>query len=268
MLASGYLQVDETPVGVMDPDVKGKVARGYLWFYAVPGGDVILDFHRSRGLFPVQQRLKDFVGTIQTDAYEVYQSLERKESLIQRIGCLAHARRRFYAALKENLPDSVWFINQIRLLYKIEDHVRELDAAERHAFRQQNAPSIWDALKSKAEELQPKFLPKSTMGKAISYFIDEYGALTGYLRDARFQIDNNLVENAIRPTAVGRKRWLFIGHPAAGWRSAVIYSILASCRRRGIDPEDYLTDVLRRLPQQKINHIDELLPANWKPPTS
>ncbi len=268
MLAGGYLQVDETPVGVMDPDVEGKAARGYLWFYAVPGGDVILDFHRSRGLFPVQQRLKDFTGTIQTDAYEVYQSLERKESGIERIGCLAHARRRFYAALKENLPDSVWFINQIRLLYKLEDHVRELDASERYAFRQQNAPAIWQSLKEKAEELNPKYLPKSTMGKAISYFIDEYDALTGYLRDARFQIDNNLVENAIRPTAVGRKRWLFIGHPAAGWRSAVIYSILVSCRRRGIDPEDYLTDVLRRLPEHKINQIDELLPANWKPPTS
>jgi len=267
LLAGGYLQVDETPVRVMDPDVKGKAARGYLWFYAAPGGDVILDFHRSRGLFPVQQRLKDFVGTIQTDAYEVYQSLERKESLIERIGCLAHARRRFYAALKENLPDSVWFINQIRLLYKIEDHVRELDAPERYAFRQQNAPLIWAALKSKAEELKARFLPKSTMGKAISYFINEYGALTGYLRDARFQIDNNLVENAIRPTAVGRKRWLFIGHPAAGWRSAVIYSILTSCRRRGINPEDYLTDVLRRLPEHKVNKIDELLPANWKPPT-
>jgi transposase len=268
MLLGRYLQVDETFVKVMDPEVKGKAAQGYLWFYAVPGGDVILDFNRSRGLQPVQQRLKDFVGTIQTDAYEVYHSLERKESLIDRIGCLAHARRRFYAALKENLPDSVWFINQIRLLYKIEDHVRELDAAERHSFRQLNAPAIWDALKLKAEELQPNFLPKSTMGKALSYFIDEYEALRGYLRDPRYQIDNNLIENAIRPTAVGRKRWLFIGHPDAGWRSAVIYSILVSCRRRGIDPEDYLTDILRRLPGHKINQIDELLPANWKPPTS
>ena len=268
MLAGGYLQVDETPVRVLDPDVKGKAARGYLWFYAVPGGDVILDFHRSRGLLPVQQRLKDFAGTIQTDAYEVYQSLERKESRIDRIGCLAHARRRFYAALKENLPDSVWFINQIRLLYNIEDHVREMDACERHSFRQRNAPAIWDALKSKAEELKLKSLPKSTMGKAISYFINEYEALRGYLREDRFQIDNNLIENSIRPMAVGRRRWLFIGHPDAGWRSAVIYSILVSCRRRGINPEDYLPDVLRRLPGHKINQIDELLPANWKPPTS
>ena len=105
------------------------------------------------------------------------------------------------------------------------------------------------------------------MGNAIRYFLDEYDALTGYLRDGQFEIDNNLVENAIRPTAVGRKRWLFIGHPDAGWRSAVIYSIIVSCRRRGINPQDYLTDVLRRLPEEKINRIEELLPGNWKPPT-
>ena len=191
-------------VRVLDPDVEGKAARGYLWFYAVPGADVILEFDRSRGLEPVRRRLKDFTGTIQTDAYEVYQSLERKESRIERIGCLAHARRRFYAALHEDLPQAVWFINQIRLLYRIEDHVRKLDAHERHAFRQQNAPAIWTGLRSKAEEQKPAFLPRSTMGKAISYFLGEYEALTGYLSDGRYEIDNNLIENAIRPTAIGR----------------------------------------------------------------
>jgi transposase len=268
MLAGGYLQVDETPVRVLDPDVEGKAARGYLWFYAAPGGDVILEFDRSRGMDPVRRRLKDFTGTIQTDAYEVYQSLQRKESHIERLGCLAHARRRFYAALKENLPQAVWFISQIRLLYRIEDEARELVAAERHAFRLQNAPAIWETLKARAVELQPKFLPKSTMGSAIRYFLNEYDALTGYLNDGRFEIDNNLIENAIRPTAVGRRRWLFIGHPNAGWRSAVIYSIIVSCRRRGINPQEYLTDVLRRLPEQKINRIDELFPGNWKPPNS
>ena len=125
---------------------------------------------------------------------------------------------------------------------------------------------MWAALKAKAEALQPAVLPKSTMGKAVSYFLDEYDALVGYLRDGRFEIDNNLIENDIRPTAVGRKRWLFIGHPHAGWRSAVIYSIIVSCRRRGINPETYLTDVLRRLPSLKITEIEALLPANWQPP--
>ena len=120
-------------------------------------------------------------------------------------------------------------------------------------------------MRVKAEELQPQLLPKSSLGKAVHYFRNEYQALMGYLRDGRFEIDNNLVENSIRPTAVGRRRWLFIGHPDAGWRSAVIYSILISCRRRGINPQDYLTDVLTRLPGLKINQLAPLLPGTWQP---
>jgi transposase len=267
MLVGGYLQVDETPVRVLDPDVEGKAARGYLWFYAVPGGDVILDFDRSRALQVVRQRLADFTGTIQTDAYEVYQSLERMESRIERIGCLAHSRRRFYAALQQNLPDAIWFISQIRRLYQIEDEARELGPAQRQVFRQQQAPAIWEALQARAVELQPKFLPKSTIGSALRYFLGEYQALTGYLRDGRYEMDNNLIENSIRPSAIGKRRWLFIGHPQAGWRSAVIYSILVSCRRRGINPQDYVTDVLRRLPMAKTSDIRDLMPANWKPPS-
>ena len=265
MLAGGYLQVDETPVRVLDPDVEGKAARGYLWFYAVPGGDVILEFDPSRGMAPVRKRLERFVGTIQTDAYEVYQSLERKENHIQRIACLAHARRYFLKAVKESLPAAVWFITQIRSLYRIEDEIRDLSPQERHDRRLEKAPAIWETMKTTADQLKSLELPKSTLGKAVNYFSNEYGALRGYLRDGRFEIDNNLIENSIRPTAVGRKRWLFIGHPAAGWRSAVIYSILVSLRRRGINPQDYLTEVLTRLPKIKITDIQDLLPANWKP---
>jgi len=266
MCASGYLQVDETPVKVLDPEVKGKAAQGYLWFYAVPGGDVFIEFDTSRGLDPVRRRLTGFAGTIQTDAYEVYESLSRKESAITRIGCLAHSRRYFYKALKENFAQAVWFITQIRSLYRIEDKIREISSSQRYDQRRQQAPEIWNGMKTRATELQPTLLPQSTMGKALNYFLNEYDALTGYLQDGRFQIDNNLVENSIRPTAVGRKRWLFIGHPDAGWRSAVIYSLLGSCRRRAINPDDYLTDVLRRLPDATVSQLDSLLPANWAPP--
>lgn len=265
MLAGGYLQIDETPVKVLDPEVEGKAARGYLWFYALPGGDVILEFDRSRGLEPVRKKLQGFVGTIQTDAYEVYQSLDRKESHIERIGCLAHARRYFVKAVQQNLAAAVWFITQIRLLYKIEDAIRGLSPQERYSRRQEDAPGIWEEMKTRADELKPLLLPQSTFGKAVNYFINEYEALKGYLRNGRFEIDNNLVENSIRPTAVGRRRWLFIGHPDAGWRSAVIYSILVSCRRRGINPQEYLTDVLGRLPWAKTSDIHHLMPANWKP---
>jgi len=265
MLETGYLQVDETPVKVLDPDVQGKAARGYLWFYAVPGGDVIIEFDPSRGMAPVRNRLEGFVGTIQTDAYEVYQSLERKTNNIQRIACLAHVRRYFLKAAKENLPAAIWFIAQIRLLYRIENEIRELSPQERHERRLQQAPAIWEMMKTKADELKPLLLPKSTLGKAVNYFINEYEALLGYLRDGRYEIDNNLIENSIRPTAVGRRRWLFIGHPDAGWRSALIYSILVSLRRRGINPLEYLTDVFARLPRAKTTDIHDLLPANWKP---
>jgi transposase len=265
MFGGGYLQIDETPVKVLDPDVQGKAARGYLWFYAVPGGDVILEFDPSRGMAPVRKRLMGFVGTIQTDAYEVYQSLERKEADIQRIACLAHVRRYFLKAVKENMPAAVWFITQIRKLYRIENEIRDLSPQDRYQHRLQQAPAIWQTMKAKADELKPMILPKSTIGKAVNYFLNEYEALLGYLRDGRYEIDNNLIENSIRPTAVGRRRWLFIGHPDAGWRSAVIYSILVSLRRRSINPLEYLTDVLARLPRSKINDIQELLPANWKP---
>jgi transposase len=268
MKAGGYLQVDETPVKVLDPEVEGKTARGYLWFYAMPGGDVILEFDRSRGLEPVRKRLTGFTGTIQTDAYEVYQSLQRKETHIQRIGCLAHARRYMLQAVQENLAAASWFITQIRSLYRIEDEIRGLPPQERYERRWQQAPGIWETMKRRADELKPLLLPQSTFGKAVNYFVNEYKALKGYLRDGRYEIDNNLVENSIRPTAVGRRRWLFIGHPDAGWRSAVLYSIIASCRRRGINPQDYLTDVLGRLPTAKTSDIQDLLPAAWKPPTN
>ena len=203
MLATGYLQVDETPVKVLDPEVRGKAARGYLWFYAVPGGDVLLDFDSSRGLEPVQERLTGFSGSIQTDAYEVYQSLSRRQHGIQRIGCLAHARRYMYKALQESFADAAWFIAQIRLLYRMEDQIRGLPPDQRFARRLQDAPEIWSRLKSKAEQLQAALLPKSTLGKAVGYFLNDYDAFTGYLRDGRFEIDNNLIENSIRPTAVG-----------------------------------------------------------------
>ena len=168
-------------------------------------------------------------------------------------------------AVKENLPAAVWFITQIRLLYRIEGEIRDLPPQERHERRLQEAPPIWEAMKETADRLKSLELPKSTLGKAVNYFINEYEALKGYLRDGRFEIDQNLIENSIRPTAVGRKRWLFIGHPDAGWRSAVIYAILVSLRRRGINPLEYLTDVLARLPAARTSDIPSLMPANWEP---
>jgi transposase len=268
MKAGDYLQVDETPVKVLDPEVKGKAGRGYLWFYSVPGGDVFLEYCDGRGREGPEKRLQGFEGTIQSDAYEVYNSLRRQRPrTLKRIGCLSHARRRFYKALQESCSEGLWFIGKIRLLYKIEDAQRECTPQERRKGRLAKAPVIWLEMKRRAETLRkdPRFLSQSTLGKAVNYFLNDYTAMVGYLRDGRFEIDNNLVENDVRPSAVGRKRWLFIGHPNAGWRSAVIYTLIQSCRRRGINPQHYLTDVLTRLPSMKSNEVEQLLPSRWKP---
>jgi transposase len=264
--AGDYLQIDESPVKVLDPEVKGKAAQGYLWFYSTPGGYVFLEFHQSRGRDGPRARLRGFRGTMQTDGYELYDALRKEQpSRLKRIGCVSHARRKFYKALLESCSEALWFIGQMRQLYRLERELKDASPEERRKGRLQKAPTIWLAMKRRAEALRadPRILPQSTLGKAVRYFLNEYMALVGYLRDGRFEIDSNLVENDVRPSAVGKKRWLFIGHPDAGWRSAVIYTIIQSCRRYGINPQEYLTDVLGRLPSMTANQVRELLPEQW-----
>ena len=264
--AGDYLQIDESPVKVLDPEVKGKAAQGYLWFYSQPGGYVFLEFHQSRGRDGPRARLRGFRGTMQTDGYELYDALRKERpSTLKRIGCVSHARRKFYKALLESCSEALWFIGQMRQLYQLERELKDASPQERRKGRLQKAPALWLAMKRRAEVLRadPRILPQSTLGKALRYLLHEYTALIGYLRDGGFEIDSNLVENDVRPSAVGKKRWLFIGHPDAGWRSAVIYTIIQSCRRYGINPQEYLTDVLGRLPSMTANQVRELLPDQW-----
>jgi len=268
LTAGDYLQIDESPVKVLDPEVKGKAAQGYLWFYSRPGGYVFLEFHQSRGRDGPRERLRGFRGTMQTDGYELYDALRKEQPrALKRIGCASHARRKFYKALLESCSQALWFIGQMRQLYRLERELKDCSPEERRKGRLQKAPAIWLAMKRRAEAIRadPRVLPKSTLGNAVRYLLNEYTALVGYLRDGRFEIDSNLVENDVRPSAVGKKRWLFIGHPDAGWRSAVIYTLIQSCRRYGINPQEYLTDVLERLPSMTSGQVRELLPANWKP---
>jgi hypothetical protein len=268
LTAGDYLQIDESPVKVLDPEVKGKAAQGYLWFYSRPGGYVFLEFRQSRGRDGPRERLRNFRGTMQTDGYELYDALRREQPhKLRRIGCTAHSRRRFYKALVESCSESLWFIGQMRQLYQLEREFKDCSPQERRRARLAKAPAIWLAMKRRAQALRadPRVLPQSSLGKAVNYFLNEYTALVGYLRDGRFEVDSNLVENDVRPSAVGKRRWLFIGHPDAGWRSAVIYTLIQSCRRYGINPQEYLTDVLHRLPSMTSSQVRELLPANWKP---
>jgi transposase len=265
LVAGSYLQVDETPIRYLDPDVKGKSQQGWLWTYGHPQGDVVFDWNVSRSREGPRQFLKDFKGKLQTDGYGVYESLarERGGELIL-VGCMAHARRGFHEALGEGRA-AAWLVGQIGQLYAVEKHLREQNAGPqlRAAVRAWQSRPVLVRLRRALEIIRRRVLPKSLLGQAIDYALSRWEALTRYLDDGRLEIDNNLCENAIRPTAIGKKNFLFIGHPEAGQRSAVIYSVLGSCRRLGINPAEYLQDLFERLPKAKTSEIKSLTPAAW-----
>jgi transposase len=267
LLSGDYVQVDETPVRVQDPDIKGKCATGWLWVLGAPDNDVIFEFYPGRGKEFAQQLLGDFKGYLQRDGYGVYGSLARDEPGLVPVGCWSHARRKFIDALQDQREQAMPIVDELRKLYVVERYARAegLAAEQRHHLRQQTSVPILAALKPMLQSAQETSLPQSPIGKATRYCLAEWEALNRYLIDGRLEIDNNLTENAIRPSAVGKKNWLFIGHPQAGWRSAVIYSIIVSCKRRDIDPWEYLRDVLSRVPAMQQSQISSLLPANWKP---
>ena len=267
LLAGDYLQVDETPVRVLDPEVKGKCALGYLWVEGRPGSDVVFEFHPGRGKGFAQELVGDFKGYLQRDGYGVYGALAADRPGLIGVGCWSHARRKFVDALEERPGPAEEVVSEIRKLYLVERHARDacLAPAERLALRKKISAPLLTALKPRLVTLQEASLPQSPLGKAARYALGEWESLTRYLADGRLEIDNNLTENAIRPSAVGKKNWLFIGHPEAGWRSATIYSVIVSCRRRGIDPWAYLCDVLTRLPSMKQSELTTVLPRNWKP---
>jgi hypothetical protein len=181
-------------------------------------------------------------------------------------------RRKVIEAREDRPRAAEPVIKLIRKLYEIEREAREREpkttAEEVAAQRQKQAPPIMDTLKTIFEEWRKNELPESPLGKAARYALNQWEALQHYLKDGRLSIDNNDVERSIRKPAMGRRSWLFIGHPDAGWRSAVIYSIVGSCRRRGIEPGAYLADVLRRLPAMKASEVKDLVPAHWKPAPS
>lgn len=263
LLAGDYLQVDETPIRYLDPDVPGKARQGYLWTYSRPGADVLFDWQTSRGK-EAARWLKQFRGYLQVDGYGVYESVASEQEGIVLVGCWAHARRKFVDALGENRR-AAWVVHQIGLLYEVEKRLRQARAGPRlrEAVRRSESVPLLRRIEKALRRWRERLLPKSLFGEAMNYALVRWESLCVYVRDGRLAIDNNLVENAIRPTAVGKKNWLFIGHPEAGWRSAVLYTILGSCRRAGIDPWEYLQDVLKRLPSMKMSEVKSIVPTAW-----
>ncbi len=207
----------------------------------------------------------DFSGTLQCDAYAAYASLaNNREGPITLAGCRAHARRNFYEAREQAPLRATWILRQIAHLYRIEKELRNTKTAaiQREAIRTWQSRPIYQRLHRSLTLFKKsgRYLPSSSMGKAIDYALSNWKLLGIYLDDGRLEIDNNLIENAIRPTAIGKKNWLFIGDAQAGQRSAILYTIVESCRRHSIDPQAYLRDVLSRLPSMTHWQINEVTP--------
>jgi transposase len=269
VMNGSYMQVDETSIRYLEPG-HGATRQGYLWVCHRPGHDAVFHWETSRAAACLEKIIPlEFTGTIQCDAFSAYLAFakRRAEGAIILAGCWAHVRRAFFEAQSEAPQLIAWILRQIRYLYKVESRLRHQRAgpALREAVRSHQSRPIVDRLYKLLVTLKTKrrFLPQSLTGKAIDYALGQWTALQVYLSNGLVEIDNNLVENAIRPTALGKKNWLFFGHAEAGERSAIVYTIIESCRRRGIDPYAYLREVLTRLPHATNWQIKDLTPAAW-----
>lgn len=269
LLSGSYLQADETPVQYCDPDhKKGKAEQGWLWAISRPGDDVIFDWRLSRRYGELTSLINGYAGLLQSDAYGAYEDYASKHPQLTALGCMAHARRKFCDALTSHSRETGLVLKLIGKLYFFESAYREqqLDVSTRQRHRQSDTPITLNRLKRVIDICSRRALPKSALGKACAYAINQWERLIAYKEHGIAEIDNNAMENAIRPSALGKKNFLFIGHPEAGQRSAIIYSLVLSCQRHNVDPHTYLKDVLNRLPKMtNQDDIGQLAPSRWLP---
>lgn len=270
MLGHRVLHADETPVQMLKPG-SGKTHKAYLWAYA-PGAfealrGVVYDFAEGRAGEHARAFFGDWCGSLVCDDYVAY-----KKSFTQgitEIGCMAHARRPFFDLLAKNQSQLAGkALQYFGMLYDIERHIKLLPTETRRAFRQDYAKPICDALRSWMIAQRQLVPDGSASAKALDYSLKRWVALTRYLDDGQLPIDNNHIEQQIRPVAIGRANWLFAGSLRAGKRAAAVMSLIQSAKLNGHDPYAYLKDVLMRLPTHPNSRIDELLPHNWAPQTS
>jgi transposase len=270
ILANGVVHHDDTPVDLLlEGQGSGRnVKQARLWAMTVPpkeGPWTIFQFSVSREARHVEEVFEGYHGWIVCDAYAGYLGLESAE--IHLSGCWAHARRYFFEALKSSPKEASEILERIGRLYQIERQVdphSEKDP-ERLRVRQQEAVPQLKELRSRLEEWNPRTPPKSPLGQAIGYALGNWERLVRYTQDGRLPIDNNPAEQVIRPIALGRRNWLFMGSERGGHAAAVYMSLVATCKRAGVNPWEYFRDVFGRIMDHSTHKLDELLPGIWKP---
>lgn len=265
VLQSSYLHVDETPIKVLDNNKSGKTHRGYFWVYNnSPGKLVFFDYQQGRGEQGPQGILKDFKGYLQTDGYQVYEPFDKKEG-VSLLHCMAHARRYFVEARDNDAARADHVLERMQQLYAIERGCKEkgLTYEQRKEVRCMEATPVLEELGRWMKEQYKETFPKSPIGKALAYSIERWERLCLYTTNGMLSIDNNPVENSIRPVAIGRKNYLFCGSHEAAQRTAMLYSLLGTCKLHGVNPFTWLKNILETIPTFPINQIKELLPHRW-----
>jgi hypothetical protein len=260
LLGGDYLQADDTPVPVQDRDKPGRHHQGYLWLYGRPGGPVVYDFQMTRQARegPVTF-LKGFRGFLQHDGYPGFGLVE----CVTHVACMAHIRRKFWHAMKAGEREAGRIVQKIGWLYRLERKMEARTPEERNAYRERHAKGWLECLKKRIESMMAKAPPASGRGVACRYALEQWPNLLNYLKDGRIRLDNNLCENAVRPVTLGRKNWLHIGSEEAGPVAANFMSLVETCKRFGVNPQEYFTDLFTRIADHPVTRIAELTPYAW-----
>lgn len=265
LLAGGYIQADETPVPVQMQDGRGKNHQAYLWQYGRPGGSVLFDFRLGRGREGPKNFLGPFEGILQTDGYTAYESTGGPKMV--HAACWAHARRKFFDAVKLNPDDrvAVQLVTRMDELFLVDAEARNasMDHAARHALRQERSRPLLDVIKKEMETARAGVLPASALGKGINYTLSLWHKLTRFLEHPELELSNNLAENSMRGIALGRKNWIHVGSQEAGPRVAAIVSVVESCRRLKLPVRAYLASILPGLADVSIQRLSEYTPSAW-----
>lgn len=261
-----YLQMDESPLKVLDKDKPEAAHQGYMWVANAPELRLVLfEYAPSRAGKVAEGLLKGFKGTLQTDGYGGYDRFQAKQDLLL-VACMAHIRRKFDQALDNDRQRASYALKQIGLLYQLEERAREelMTADQRLILRQKEAEPVFTELHQWLDAQYDLLTPKSSIAKAVSYALQMFPRMSHYLRDGRIEIDNNLIENKIRPLALGRKNYLFAGNHEAAQRNAIMYSLLGSCIQNNQEPYHWLTNTLKNINSTKVSQLHTLLP-NYNP---
>ena len=264
LLCEPVLQSDDTVVPYQNPLRRGKTSRGYLWAYTKPGAEVVFEFTPGRSREGPRRFLEGFRGHLQADGYSGYNEVFRTGH-IEHIACMAHVRRKIYEARDEDPSNAKVLLAAIQTLYRTERKAKEDGVTGNGlvALRKAEVLPLMEQLYGAFAFLKGKTLPKSLLGTAVRYAMEQWPAMMRYAEVAEARIDNNSCEQAIRTVCIGRKNWLFAGSLAGGERAATIYSLTVTCKRLGIEPFAYLRDVIERVSAHPMSRIDELTPRTW-----